>query len=86
MIRVALIGAGVIGRIHARNIDHSASFFLAHVVGVGRGRADELCRLSGGRADDSVDRALSDDTVEAVVIASSTDAHKDHVLAAATSP
>ena len=83
MIKIALIGAGVIGRIHARNVSHSATCSLAHVVDFDRGRADELCRLFGGRADDSVDRALSDDTVDAVVIASSTDAHKGHVLAAA---
>ena len=83
MIKFALIGAGVIGRIHARNISHSTTCSLAHVVDVDRGRAGELCRSFGGRADDSVDRALSDDTVDAVVIASSTDAHKGHVLAAA---
>lgn len=83
MINIALIGAGVIGRIHARNVSHSATCSLAHVVDVDRGRADELCRSFGGRADDSVDRVLADDTVDAVIIASSTDAHKDHVLAAA---
>ena len=82
-MKIALIGAGVIGRIHARNISLSATCSLAHVVDFDRVRADELCRLFGGRADDSVDRALSDDTVEAVVIASSTNAHKGHVLAAA---
>ncbi len=82
-MKIALIGAGVIGRIHARNIGHSATCSLAHVVDFDHRRADELCRLFGGHADDSIDRALSDDTVEAVIIASSTDAHNDHVLAAA---
>ncbi len=83
MINIALIGAGVIGRIHARNVSHSATCSLAHVVDIDRGRADELCRTFGGRADDSFDRALSDDSVDAVIIASSTDAYRGHVLAAA---
>ncbi len=72
MTRIALIGAGAIGRIHARNVSRSTTCSLAHVVDVDRGRAD-----------DTIDRALADDTVDAVIVASSTDAHKGHVLAAA---
>ena len=81
--KIALIGAGAIGRIHARNLSHSATCNLAHVIDFDRGRADEVSRLFGGRADDSLSVAISDDTVDAVIVASSTDAHKDHVLAAA---
>jgi myo-inositol 2-dehydrogenase/D-chiro-inositol 1-dehydrogenase len=83
MMKIALIGAGVIGRVHARNIAANATCSLAHVVDFDRGRADELARSFGGRADNTPDRALADEAVEAVIIASSTNAHKDHVLAAA---
>ena len=69
MINIALIGAGVIGRIHARNVSESAVCSLAHVADIDLGRADELCRSFGGRADESADRALADDSVDAVIIA-----------------
>jgi myo-inositol 2-dehydrogenase/D-chiro-inositol 1-dehydrogenase len=82
-MKIALFGAGTIGRIHARNISQSTTCSLACVVDTDRSRASDLCRLFGGRADKSISRALADDTLDAVIIASSTDAHKDHVLAAA---
>ena len=43
MIKIALIGAGVIGRIHTRNVSHSATCSLAHVVDIDRGRAGDRC-------------------------------------------
>jgi myo-inositol 2-dehydrogenase/D-chiro-inositol 1-dehydrogenase len=82
-VKIALFGAGVIGHIHARNIGHSQIAELAHVVDADRAKADDLSSMFGGRADTSIKPSLADDTVDAVIVASSTDAHKDHVLAAA---
>ncbi|MCP4384218.1 MAG: Gfo/Idh/MocA family oxidoreductase [Hyphomicrobiales bacterium] len=82
-MKIALFGAGVMGRIHARNINRSAGCSLAYVVDQDGDRAKELTASFGGHADTTIDRALADDTLEGVIVASSTDAHKVHVMAAA---
>jgi myo-inositol 2-dehydrogenase/D-chiro-inositol 1-dehydrogenase len=78
---IALIGAGTIGRIHARNIAANPRCSLRWVVDQDAGRATELATAYGGRATTSVKPALSDDHVEAVIIASSTSAHGEHLAA-----
>jgi len=81
VIGIALIGAGVIGRIHARNVAANPGCALRWVVDRDIGRAETLTSAFGGRATDDIARALADDGVEAVIIGSSTSAHHEHLMA-----
>jgi len=84
-VRVALIGAGRIGKRHARTLAHEtpqaelvvvadavpeAAQSVAEAVGVGRWTAD-------------ADAVISDKTIDAVVIASPTETHAPYIVAAA---
>ena len=79
----AVIGAGTIGTVHARNIAAHPQFRLGHVIDQELGRAEELARGTGAAADRSPAAALEDASVDAVIVASSTSAHEEHVLACA---
>lgn len=81
MIGIALFGAGTIGRIHARNVAADPGCALRWVVDRDLGRAEALAAQHGGRATDDVARALVDDGVGAVIIGSSTSAHREHLMA-----
>ena len=85
MIHWALFGAGIIGSIHARNVASHARCRLAYIVDQDLTRAQALADQYGGEAVESIDAALGDGTVGAVIIASSTAAHYAHVLACAES-
>ena len=68
---IAVIGAGRIGRIHAENLHRNPLAQIRHIVDVVDAAAVELVDKYGGRAS-SVEQALADASVDAVVIASST--------------
>jgi myo-inositol 2-dehydrogenase / D-chiro-inositol 1-dehydrogenase len=82
MINFCQFGAGRIGAIHAGNIAGHPDARLRIVVDPNRAAAERLASryraTIGGTAE-----ALADSTVQAVVIASSTDTHADLVEAAA---
>ncbi|MDP3843795.1 MAG: inositol 2-dehydrogenase [Oxalobacteraceae bacterium] len=82
MIEVALFGAGRIGKIHAGNLTKQAGVRLKYVVDVHAESAQALAQLHGAAAG-SVEAALADPAIKAVVIASSTDTHSDLILRAA---
>jgi len=73
-IDLCVIGAGRIGRIHAANLARHPEANLRYVVDVD---ADSARRLAAETAAEavSVEHALADEAVDAVVIASSTDTH-----------
>ncbi|TMH04304.1 MAG: inositol 2-dehydrogenase [Betaproteobacteria bacterium] len=82
MIEVALFGAGRIGSIHAGNMVRQPGVKLKYVVDVNRPAAVELA--SRHRAEvRAMDAALADESITAVVIASSTDTHADLIQRAA---
>lgn len=82
MIEVALFGAGRIGSIHAGNLVRQPGVKLKYVVDVNRAAAVDLA--SRHRAEvRAVDAALADESISAVVIASSTDTHADLIHRAA---
>jgi len=81
MTTICQFGAGRIGAIHASNIAQSAAT-LAYVVDVNRSAAEALASRHGARVAD-VAAALADPSVDAVVIASSTDTHADLIELAA---
>ncbi|MBL8697314.1 MAG: inositol 2-dehydrogenase [Alphaproteobacteria bacterium] len=81
MVSICQFGAGRIGAIHAANIADSGAK-LAYVVDVNRDAAQALAGRHGARVADA-DAALADASVDAVVIASSTDTHADLIERAA---
>lgn len=79
--RIALLGAGRIGRIHAANVAAHRELHLAHVVDPLASNAEEVAAEHGATVN-SLEAALADPSVAGVIVASSTDAHLDHCLAA----
>ena len=74
MTGIAVIGAGRIGQIHAQNVRRNGSARLLYVCDVVADAAAGLAARCRARAA-SVDRILGDESVDAVIIASSTDSH-----------
>ena len=84
MIGITLFGAGRIGRIHANNLHRHANADVRHVVDVVESAARDLAGQCGAQVS-SIEDALADPKVHAVVIASSTDTHAGLIHAAARS-
>ncbi|HWA26616.1 MAG TPA: inositol 2-dehydrogenase [Lacunisphaera sp.] len=82
MITFAQFGAGRIGAVHASNLASSGATSLRYVVDVNPGAAAALAAKYGAKVVDTA-AALADPTVDAVLIASSTDTHADLAIAAA---
>ena len=82
MIQVALFGAGRIGKIHAANLAAQAGVQFKYVVDVNAEAAAALAAIHGGSSA-TIEAALADPEIKAVVIASSTDTHADLILRSA---
>ncbi len=83
MIQFALIGAGVIGRVHAQNIDANPEAGLGLVFDVDDKAAEAVAREYRAKKANSVEDIVRSDEVDAVVIAASTDAHSHLAMACA---
>jgi myo-inositol 2-dehydrogenase / D-chiro-inositol 1-dehydrogenase len=83
MLKVGLLGAGRIGHVHAVNIAGHAQSQLVAVSDVNAASAEKLAALHGARVE-STDAILNDPTIDAVLIATSTDTHSDLIEAATT--
>ena len=81
MHKIALLGAGRIGRIHAANAMARPDLTLSHVVDPFGGGADALAAETGAQVS-SLEAVLADPSVEGVIVASSTDTHLDYSLQA----
>jgi predicted dehydrogenase len=82
MISFGQFGAGRIGAIHAANIAADPEARLNTIVETDRAAAERLAGRYGAVLRDQAE-ALADPTIDAVLIASSTDTHADLVEAAA---
>lgn len=82
MHKIALIGAGRIGRIHARNAAFNPRVELAGVVDFDPKAAQSLAGEYGAPVL-TLEQALGDASIAGVVIASSTDTHLDYSMRAA---
>lgn len=80
-IGFGVVGAGTIGRVHARNIAARRDAELRWIVDVDVSRGRALADAHAARFTQSIEEMLADVSVHAVVIGSSTDAHEQHVLA-----
>jgi myo-inositol 2-dehydrogenase/D-chiro-inositol 1-dehydrogenase len=83
MIRFALIGAGFIGGVHAANLAAHPDVDLAFVYDVDTTRAEAVAAQHRTRATTRITDVFDADAIDAVLIASSTDTHADHLRAAA---
>ena len=84
MFNVALLGAGRIGTIHARNIASHPALNLRYVVDPIAGAAAKLAAALGSEVT-TAEQVFGDPDIHGVVVASSTDTHLDHCLWAARS-
>ncbi|HUK26478.1 MAG TPA: inositol 2-dehydrogenase [Terriglobales bacterium] len=83
-IRLGIIGAGRIGKVHARTASFSEGARLAVITDLDRSRAEEAAALYG--IPQVVNNALeifSDPGIEAVLICSPTNTHSDYIVQAA---
>jgi myo-inositol 2-dehydrogenase / D-chiro-inositol 1-dehydrogenase len=81
MLRVALLGAGRIGQVHARSIAANTHSTLVAVADVHAEAAAKLAAEYGAAAM-TVEAVLADASIDAVLIAASTDTHSDLIEAA----
>lgn len=83
MINFALLGAGRIGSMHAGLIASSEQAKLSYVYDTYQPAATKLAENYNAKAVDSIDEILNDASVDAVLIATSTDTHVDFIIQAA---
>lgn len=81
MFKIAVLGAGRIGKIHARNVARHSRLHLAAIADPMGDSAAELAAATGAETRD-VDAVLNDPSIDGVVIASPTDQHLDQTLRA----
>jgi len=82
MIKVGLLGAGRIGNVHAKSIAANADSQLVAVSDVNTAAAQTLAAAYGAQARSSQE-IITDPSIDAVLIASSTDTHAGLIEAAA---
>lgn len=77
MLRFALFGCGRIGRMHADNLAKHPRTELVAVYDVFAEAAGATAKMTGAKVASTVEEILEDDSIDAVLIASSTDTHVD---------
>ena len=79
MVRIALLGCGRIGRMHAANIARHPRAALAMVYDVHVASATALAESEGAHVARSAEEVLGSPEVDAVLIASATPTHADYI-------
>ena len=83
MVRIAVLGCGRIGRMHAANVAAHPRARLAAVYDIDAAAAAETAAALGAPAAASAEAILADPAVDAVLIATATPTHADFIEAAA---
>tara|TARA_B100000470_G_C19765240_1_gene380329 strand:- start:223 stop:1224 length:1002 start_codon:yes stop_codon:yes gene_type:complete len=83
MLNFALMGAGRIGKMHAKNLSMHSKSNLSYVYDINQDFANEVAKLSGAKVAQSAEEAINDKNVDAVLIASATPTHIDFMTMAA---
>ena len=79
MLKIAVLGCGRIGRMHAENIAAHPRATLAGVFDVNQSAADDVGSKIGATVFDSAEAVFSSKDVDAVLIATSTPTHADFI-------
>jgi len=82
-VRFAIVGAGGMGATHAIGIKDDPNVEIAWTVDLDLPRAEQLAHKTGAKATSSMEDALADPAVDAVVIALPTSLHRNATEAAA---
>ena len=84
MMNFAVIGAGRVGRVHARNVDAHPRARLRYIVDPLAPALQDLAAQYGARLITDASTALDDPDVQAVVVSAPTPTHVDLLCAAAS--
>ena len=83
-LRVGIIGAGRIGKVHARTLSQLSAAEGTAITDINPDAAHEAAVLGGiGRVEKDAARILADPAIDAVLICSSTDTHAELIVEAA---
>jgi myo-inositol 2-dehydrogenase / D-chiro-inositol 1-dehydrogenase len=85
MIRMALLGGGFIGSVHARNLAAHPGIDFALVYDTDTTRAATVAERHGARVAADLDAIFKSPEIDAVLIASSTNTHADYLERSAAS-
>ena len=83
MIKVCLIGAGRMGKDHAKHISRCRDAKLYCVVDVNKTAAEQIAKQYGAKVVNTAEEALNDPNVDAVVIVTPTSTHSNLIMQAA---
>src|SRR5260221_861552 len=83
MLKVAVIGPGFIGSVHAKNFARHPGAELVAVSDANIEMANKVALATGARAESDVEEVFSDKDIQAVLIATTTDTHVDFLSRAA---
>lgn len=81
MLRIAIIGAGRIGQVHARTVSAHPGSTLALIADPVAGAAAGVAQAYGCRSTENVDDVFADDSIDAVVVCSPTPYHVEQIIA-----
>lgn len=83
MLRIGIIGAGHIGRVHARSVAAHPQAKLTLIADPMLDSAQEVAQAYGAEATSEANDVFVSDNVDAIIICSPTPLHGDHIVAAA---
>lgn len=83
MQRFALLGAGFIGTVHANSLSENPDVDFVLIYDVDTARASMLATVHGANVASSIEEVFDSQRVDAVLIASSTNTHAEHLRRAA---
>jgi myo-inositol 2-dehydrogenase / D-chiro-inositol 1-dehydrogenase len=85
MLRIAVLGCGRIGQMHAANVARHPRAKLAAVYDVSREAAERVAKAQGVTAAASAEEIFSSANIDAVLIATATPTHADYIEMAVAS-
>jgi myo-inositol 2-dehydrogenase/D-chiro-inositol 1-dehydrogenase len=83
MLKVAVIGTGFIGSVHAKNISRHPGADLVAVSDANIEFAKKIAATTGAKAVSDMAEVFNDKDIDAVLIATPTDTHVDYLIRAA---
>lgn len=80
---VALLGSGRMAHVYGPKINAHPGLRLEAIFNPNIASAERAAQLYGGHATSELDQVLDDDAIDAVVIATPTNTHRDYIIASA---